>query len=250
MSGDQVDLKEIRGDVVRRHPWESSRLSFFKNVLGNYGSKQVSTILDIGSGDAFFAQEIHKAFFPKAKLICFDLNYTEEKRYGLIQFTKTRPSERFDLFLMMDVLEHAERDEEFLEEIVKKNSKGTSLFLISVPAWQKLYTLHDKKLGHFRRYSFNQFEKLLNEAGLEVVLSGGLFHGLLLPRLMTKIQEKKLGESHSPLTKDLGEWKGGYCLTRFLECLLYLDNTFSLLMATAGIKIPGLSVWCLARRKS
>ena len=158
-----MDLKEIRGDVVRRHPWESSRLSFFKNVLGNYGSKQVSTILDIGSGDAFFAQEIHKAFFPKAKLICFDLNYTEEKRYGLIQFTKTRPSERFDLFLMMDVLEHAERDEEFLEEIVKKNSKGTSLFLISVPAWQKLYTLHDKKLGHFRRYSFNQFEKLLNE---------------------------------------------------------------------------------------
>lgn len=244
-----MDLKEIKQDLVRRHPWESSRLSFFKNVLGNYGSKQVSSILDIGSGDGFFSQEVHKEFFSKAKLVCFDFNYTEEKHYGLVHFTKHTSSERFDLILLMDVLEHVEHETEFLENVVKKNSKGTSLFLLSVPAWQKLYSLHDQKLGHFRRYSFKQFEKLLDEAGLEIVLSGGLFHSLLIPRLLTKFHERKVKESQSSLTKDLGEWRGGYCLTRFIELLLSLDNACSLLAARVGLKIPGLSVWALARRK-
>lgn len=244
-----MDLKEIKGDLVRRHPWESSRLSFFKNVLGNHGPRQVFSIFDVGSGDAFFSQEVHKEFFPKAKLFCFDLFYSEEKRFGLIHFTRNRPTERFDLILLMDVLEHIEKDSEYLEEIVKKNSKDSSLFLISVPAWQQLYSLHDKKLGHVRRYSFKEFEKLLKEAGLTPVLFGGLFHSLLFPRLLIKWQERKLSDNDATLTRDLGEWKKGYFLSKLIEVCLYADNCFSLFCARLGLKIPGLSVWALARRK-
>ncbi len=239
----------MKGDLVRRHPWESSRLSFFKNVLANHGPKQVSAILDIGSGDGFFSQEIQKEFFLKAKLVCFDLNYIEEKNYGLVHFIKHPPSEHFDLILMMDVLEHVEHEAEFLESIIKKNRKGSSLFLISVPAWQKLYSLHDQKLGHLRRYNFKLFEKTLNEAGLEIVLSGGLFYSLILPRLLTKFQERKMKGNQTSLTKDLGEWRGGYCCTRLIELLLSLDNALSLLAARVGLKVPGLSLWALARRK-
>jgi hypothetical protein len=61
-------------------------------------------------------------------------------------------SDKFDLILYIDVLEHIETD---LAEIQLASSKMQSngrLFLV-VPAFQALFSNYDRKLSHHRRYS-------------------------------------------------------------------------------------------------
>src|SRR6185437_10984047 len=55
------------------------------------------------------------------------------------------------LYLIMDVLEHVEHDEDFLASLIAFSRPG-SVFLITVPAWPFLWSEHDVVAGHFRRY--------------------------------------------------------------------------------------------------
>jgi SAM-dependent methyltransferase len=57
-----------------------------------------------------------------------------------------------DLVLLCDVLEHIERDEEFLVWLMATMKPGAHL-LITVPADPRLWSPHDEVYGHYRRYT-------------------------------------------------------------------------------------------------
>lgn len=244
---EKMDLKEIKGIMVRRHPWETSRLYFFLNLLKICKIAKPQSMLDVGAGDAFFAQELRKEFTPSASLCCVDLNYPEEKNEGNVRFIKKLPTECFDLIMLMDVLEHVPDEALFLKELLDKNSHQETVFLISVPAWQCLFSAHDKKLEHFRRYNPKLLSEVLKQNGLEIIKQGAFFHGLLAPRLMAKLLEGfNKNQNH---TADLGQWKKGALVTLAVESLLKVDCSFSLLLARFGIQLPGLSLWAIGRVK-
>ena len=58
----------------------------------------------------------------------------------------------FDLVLACDVLEHIEDDTGALRELRRVTSDGGSL-IVTVPAYQWMWTQHDVQLHHVRRYS-------------------------------------------------------------------------------------------------
>ena len=66
----------------------------------------------------------------------------------------------FDTILYLDVLEHIQNDKAELTRAYKLLKKGGTL-IICVPAFQFLYSLYDKKIGHYRRYSKANFKSLL-----------------------------------------------------------------------------------------
>ncbi len=68
----------------------------------------------------------------------------------------------FDTILYLDVLEHIQNDEIELKRAYKLLSKGGTL-IICVPAFQFLFSLYDKKIGHYRRYSKGDFKTLLKK---------------------------------------------------------------------------------------
>lgn len=70
----------------------------------------------------------------------------------------------FDVVTSFDVFEHIERDDIAVKEVYRVLKKGGSL-IFSVPAFQGLYSAHDKALAHFRRYS----KKSILPYGLSIV---------------------------------------------------------------------------------
>jgi len=60
-------------------------------------------------------------------------------------------SEKYDLVVATDVIEHVEDDHAAMETLVALTKPGGRL-LITVPALQWLFGIHDESLGHFRRY--------------------------------------------------------------------------------------------------
>lgn len=58
----------------------------------------------------------------------------------------------FDVVISCDCFEHIENDKKAVSE-VHRVLKPNGILLFTVPAFQSLYSSHDKALDHFRRYS-------------------------------------------------------------------------------------------------
>jgi ubiquinone/menaquinone biosynthesis C-methylase UbiE len=73
----------------------------------------------------------------------------------------------FDVVTMLDVLEHVENDGAAVREIYRVLAPGGA-FVLSVPAYQHLWSAHDTALHHFRRYEYSGLKKVLESGGFQV----------------------------------------------------------------------------------
>ncbi len=71
-----------------------------------------------------------------------------------------------DIVTMLDVLEHLSDDDMALREVHRILKPGGALVL-SVPAYQHLWSAHDEALHHFRRYEKQGLANVLREAGFK-----------------------------------------------------------------------------------
>lgn len=252
-----MDLREVPSQPFQRHPWEVARARFFLGVLEQSGVlRQSPRILDVGSGDAYFAQELVRRIpTSSANVTCLDPYYTDvdlARRGGGIHFARERDEgARFDLLLLLDVLEHVPNDQVFLRELVTESLFAGASVLVSVPAWARLFSHHDIALGHHRRYTPAACKRVLEHAGLRVVLSGGLFHSLLVPRALERAKElvsprKPNGDPSS--ATEAATWTGGPLLGGVVDAALRLDNAVSRVFADARLDVPGLSYWALCKK--
>jgi SAM-dependent methyltransferase len=251
-----MDLTEVPAGTFRRHPWETARAHFFRQVLAQAGLLAgPRAVLDAGAGDGFVARTLLDALPGGSAVVCLDAHYAEEdlRRYAApprpeLSFVRECPAQRFDLILLLDVLEHVRDDLTFLSSLVANHLGPGGTVLVSVPAWPVLFSRHDEALAHFRRYSPNQCRALLTAAGLDLREQGGLFHSLVVPRALAVGRERWLarrGQS-PPAPPRAGDWGGGPALTTILNALLRADGALSRRLAGAGIALPGLSFWALA----
>jgi 2-polyprenyl-3-methyl-5-hydroxy-6-metoxy-1,4-benzoquinol methylase len=256
-----MDLKEATGRSARRHPWETSRARFFVEVLERSRVlPRVRSILDVGSGDGYFAGELARRL-PGAEVACLDANYTDAQiasfsamrnaEVSALRFSRSEPEGRFDLMLFLDVIEHVPDDVGFLAGLRERRLAPQGFVLVSVPAWGGLYTQHDVALGHFRRYRPAELRRVLAASGLRLLVEGQAFHSLVLVRALQKMTEVLRGVRSDPSSPGfgvateelgLGAWSGGEWTTRFVERCLMLDNALPPSLQAA---VPGLSIWAL-----
>jgi SAM-dependent methyltransferase len=251
-----MDLREVpRGTFATfatsaRHPWEVARLRFFARLLRD-AKVRARRVLDGGSGDGWFSRELVAHLPDDARVTCFDTGYTDEQlatlnaRGDRQTFTARLPRGHFDLLLLMDVLEHVEDDAGFLRSLAALLGPGATA-LISVPAWPLLFTAHDRRLLHFRRYTPEGGLALLRTCGLSVEAHGGLFHAPLAVRGLAWLYERARGRPDDGDDHELA-WRHGPFVTRVVERALALDNDLSSAFARRGRDVPGLSWWALCR---
>ena len=79
------------------------------------------------------------------------------------------PSGSFDALLLLDVLEHVERDQEALSNASEVLKDG-GILLATVPAYPWLWTKRDDFHGHRRRYTKRSLEDLVLGAKLRIAL--------------------------------------------------------------------------------
>jgi hypothetical protein len=253
---DVSELKRLNlSAAVNRHPWELARGKIVQTLLKKQ-SASYNTIIDFGSGDIYLLHKLELQKMAK-EYYAIDNAYSE----FLIQTLKTRyPDSRIslhgtindiegisanaDCVLFLDVIEHCENDKELLHSVVSKKPPvgKKALVLVTVPAYQSLFSEHDKLLHHYRRYSLRQLKNTCREAGLTVSGNGYFFFSLLLLRIFRLFLEKI---NLSRPAKSIDNWKGGKVLSKFLSFFLWLDFKFCYLLNRAGIKLPGLSCYCI-----
>lgn len=88
-------------------------------------------------------------------------------------------AERFDLIGLFDVLEHVEADEDALRALRGRLAPGGRIVL-TVPAFPWLWSRHDERHHHFRRYTRGHLAAVADRAGLRLE-HGFYFNTLLFP---------------------------------------------------------------------
>ncbi|MDD5530685.1 MAG: class I SAM-dependent methyltransferase [bacterium] len=73
----------------------------------------------------------------------------------------------FDIIVLLDVLEHIELEHSALLTI-KKTLKNKGYLIITVPAFNFLWSSHDKANHHKRRYTYIMLKRTLQQAGFHI----------------------------------------------------------------------------------
>ena len=248
-----MDLKEVKGLDIKRHPWELARLGALRHILKDALMDGVK-VLDLGCGDGFVARELFEGL--SVPVVAVDSNFTAADLSTLsrqsrnITYQKSlEGAGRFDLALLLDVIEHVDDDIGFLKDLVEKRLSNGGRVLITVPAFNAFFSNHDAFLGHRRRYNLGELTALARKAGLTVKSSGYLFSSLLFPKALSTLVEKAFGASPEKAS-GIGNWRGGRALTVFLKAALDIDNAFSLALNRAlRIRLPGLTGWVLCEKQ-
>jgi hypothetical protein len=150
---------------------------------------------------------------------------------------------RFDLVLCCDVIEHVVDDAGLLKALRASFLAENGCLIVTVPAFQTLFSAHDVALKHHRRYSLGELEALLARVKFDVLGSGYLFGSLLPIRAAGKLFERRAAQEVPGDAVGLGRWQGGPVVTRIAEAVLSTDNKLLLSLAALGVKLPGLSAW-------
>jgi hypothetical protein len=248
-----MDLKEfLSRSSDTRHPWEVSRKNFFSRLLSGLVNGAGVEMLDVGSGDSWLARQLFKVLPANSQITCVDEFYTTESLEkmntpGPIALTNAIAAGRkFDIILMLDVLEHVADEKKFLDGLLE-HAKPETRIVISVPAFPELFGPHDVFLHHFRRYRYGQLRRVLEGMGLEILDRGGLFHSLVYARFGEKLIEKLCRKK--PEATGIKDWTGGKLLTSFITVVLDFDWKLTMMLRKL-ILLPGLSWWCVCRKRS
>ncbi|MCM5527517.1 hypothetical protein [Parasegetibacter sp. NRK P23] len=255
-----MDISEFKRlnekEGYARHPWELARVNVVWNLIRANIKEPQATLVDIGSGDAFVINWLAGKGLAK-RYHAIDNAFTEEI---VMRLAENNPDSKINfhssidafiareggagegLYLCMDVLEHLKDENEILKYFPPDNeNKGQKrYFVFTVPAFQQVFTNHDVLLGHYRRYNRKGFKKLLTNAGFEVVDSGYFFLTLLVLRTIEKVMLRKKDYS-------IDNWNGGALKTKLISAVLRADFWVGRLLGKVGIRIPGLSCYCICR---
>lgn len=129
----------------------------------------------------------------------------------------------FDIIVALDVLEHIEEDLDALREWTRVLKKE-GVIILTVPAYQWLWSEHDEALHHFRRYNASGLHKLLNLAGLKATKRSYIITSTLIPIVMYRLIKSILPGSKGadtsyvklprPVNYALAKilWAEGWCL--------------------------------------
>ena len=230
-----MDVKEsglLGGSVGDHWYYRSKKLALDSMLRGT----SFHRVLDIGAGSGIFSRHLLEQGGSSA--VCVDSAYAEDRLESFfgkpVRFVREIIPCDADLVLLMDVLEHVDDDVQFIKAGVAGAAAG-AFVLITVPAFQSLFSAHDRFLEHRRRYTIRSLETTVRAAGLEIV-STRYFFALLLP-VAAAI---RVLQRNSPPRSSL------ILHSRFVNALLTLAHRMELPLFRFN-RLGGLSVFCLAR---
>jgi Methyltransferase domain len=234
-----VDIKEqdILGDAIGHHWYYRAKAAAMTRLLAGY---EVRNVLDVGAGVGFFSRKLLEQGAREA--VCVDPAYDhehDEMHTGKpIFFVHAVTTSTADTVLLMDVLEHVDDDVGLLASYTALVPLGTRM-LISVPAFQFMWSAHDVFLEHRRRYTLTMLESVVRNAGLRPV-TGCYYYGLALPLAAARrmMQRGTATEPRSDLRVHSPLMNGALWALCRAELPFFKQN-----------RLAGLTVFCLAEKK-
>ena len=151
------------------HWWFQARKQIIDQIISNIKLKKKNNILDFGSGSGVNLNMLEKYglvdIHEKNKFARIAIKNKNKKIKNLYSSLKIRKN-FYDLILIADVIEHVRQPKNLLRNL-KKFLKKDGRILITVPAYQFLFSKKDKALGHYRRYNKKLLKNELAEFKIE-----------------------------------------------------------------------------------
>jgi SAM-dependent methyltransferase len=234
-----VDLKEegILGDQVHSHWYYRAKAAALLQDLRGYVPRE---ILDIGAGSGFFSRKLLSETGAE-RATCVDIGYHQEWLETFngkpIAFCRTIGNCQADLVLAMDVIEHVEDDVALLRSYHDLVQPGTR-FIISVPAFNFLWSGHDVFLGHHRRYTLRRLVAAMRKSGLLVDWSH-YYYATVFPiaasmRILERLKGGRATEPRSQLRKHGALLNGAFSAMLTAERPIMRANKMFGITAFAG----------------
>jgi SAM-dependent methyltransferase len=156
-----------------RHWWFRWRFKLIQDVIDTLsGMPDRPTMLDAGCGTG----QMLKMLQQRGNAVGLDLSQdaimfaSSRDARNLVLGSVTNPpfaNGTFDIAFALDVIEHVDDDRSILEGLRELVRPGGAL-VITVPAFQSLWSDHDKINHHRRRYRRRQMRRILQASGFEV----------------------------------------------------------------------------------
>jgi 2-polyprenyl-3-methyl-5-hydroxy-6-metoxy-1,4-benzoquinol methylase len=217
-------LMQAMLDVDEQHWWYRGRRRIIHAELDRLALPAGAQVLDAGCGSGRTLEELVRS--GEVRGIELDEGAAEVARdrgYGevLIGRLEELPydDESFDLITCLDVIEHTPDDRVTLREL-RRVCKHGGWLLVTVPAYQALWSAHDEANHHYRRYSRRSLRAAAIETGWRVERMTSFNTLLLAPAAAVRIAQRRRHQNGAE-TSDLQigpEW-----LNNALETPLRLE---------------------------
>jgi 2-polyprenyl-3-methyl-5-hydroxy-6-metoxy-1,4-benzoquinol methylase len=191
-------------DLYRHHWWWRAREAAILLELRRLRPVgKFPRILDVGCGNGLFFDRLSalgtvEGVEPDATLL--DPAGPWRKVIHAVPFDDAfQPDHRFDVILMLDVLEHLDDPAGALRHAVELLAPG-GVIVCTVPAFQWLWTSHDVLNHHRRRYNRPQFRALAAHAGMRITGERYLFQWLVPAKLAVRLLERLRNSPPRPPT--------------------------------------------------
>jgi SAM-dependent methyltransferase len=187
-----------------RHWWYRGRRTVLDGVIAGLGLPPAARILDAGCGSGRNMVELAR-YGGVTGIELSETSVALARRRGAGEVVSGSVLEMpfadasFDLAVSLDVIEHLEDDLAALRELRRTVAPGGAL-LLTVPAYQWLWSGHDEINHHHRRYTRRSLQRTAERAGWRQQRTT-YFNSLLLPvaillrvldRVNTKTTESSL----------------------------------------------------------
>jgi 2-polyprenyl-3-methyl-5-hydroxy-6-metoxy-1,4-benzoquinol methylase len=192
-----MDQRELDAMLAHdeHHWWYRGRRRVIAAELEQLGLPPGARILDAGCGSGRTLQEL--ARFGAVSGVELDESAAQVARErGLGEVHTGRLEElpfedgEFDLVTCLDVIEHTPDDVVTLREL-RRVTKAGGHALITVPAYQSLWSAHDVVNRHFRRYNRRTLRAAATGAGWEVDHLSGFNSLLLAPAAAVRLARRR-----------------------------------------------------------
>ncbi|MBW3635582.1 MAG: class I SAM-dependent methyltransferase [Armatimonadetes bacterium] len=167
-------------DLETTYWWFVGRRLLFARLLKDVLAHRDSVrLIDLGCGTGANLPMLREAVGPRGAVFGLDfsplaLQFARGEIDGSNLYLSQGDAMRLplrdeatDCVTMLDVLEHLPDDNRALCEVMRILKPG-GVLLLSVPAYQHLWSAHDEALHHFRRYERAQLGRVLRDAGFKI----------------------------------------------------------------------------------
>lgn len=161
------------GELESRHWWFVARREIVLGVIASH-VQSGARLLDVGCGTGFFLDRARESYSTAGvdpssiALAMCERRRLEDVKQGSATDLSSLHGERFDLVTLLDVIEHVDDDISALQAARATLVPGGHI-VVTVPAFQFLWTAHDDLNHHRRRYTKHRLRTALEASGFDVV---------------------------------------------------------------------------------
>jgi ubiquinone/menaquinone biosynthesis C-methylase UbiE len=228
--------------------WFVSRRDIILKLIKNEGIKPTEKILEIGCSGGPLIKLLTEEGYTNISGIDISQEAIDQcvakgiDNVKVIDASKTLfGNNEFDLLIASDILEHIKEDKSTLFDWIRV-LKPNGTFIIFVPAFNFLWSEHDRVNKHYRRYDRVSLNKLLEETGFIVKRVSYWNFLVFIPTYLVRTFERFL------LKQDIKSKDQLYKLNPILNGLLIILLKFENILLKYNNLPFGVSIFAVCKK--